>query len=486
MKFGNLQLLVLIFLLSPLVLWCQGQRTPQTAVEPTAPAQPLSPQDNGQTDSNVIPAPVAGTVLDTNGRNPVQQDQYTGQLSGGRTLGVGGARDLLDLSLFVGQYGEKGVTLSSASAIVGSTNVGGMLNLNRSWSNYRTSVFYSGGYSLTDGQAITNPGSFGVLSVNQEMSFGRWALIFSDAFSASPQATFGGELTGGPGNLQQFTPETGSATGTLNSTLVPGQVILTGQALRINNITLGELDYELSHRSAVTFSGSYGLLHFFSPGYVDSQQVLAQTGYNYALSARNTIAFTASYGRFDFSGNNVRTDFETLNMAFGRRVTGRLAFQLAGGPQRLQSYRVTPSVRPKLTWNLNATLNYVRLGTTYSLAYAHGVTAGSGVLSGANSDTFTVMLGRNLLRRWSTGANAGYSTSTSIVSVGTTGNFKGWYGGANAARELGRHYSVGLNYGLQRQYQNGAVCLVANCGSSHLLQTFGINFSWQMTPVRIN
>ena len=72
--------------------------------------------------------------------------------------------------------------------------------------------------------------------------------------------------------------------------------------MRYRNSVLGQAEYSFSRRSAFTFSGSYGLLHFPNAGYVSSHMLNAQAGYDYLLDPRNSIAILASYGKIDYTG----------------------------------------------------------------------------------------------------------------------------------------------------------------------------------------
>ena len=164
---------------------------------------------------------------------------------------------------------------------------------------------------------------------------------------ASPGAAFTGQGMGGPGLASQFSSMLGTSLNSFGQQFQPSETINTGAAMRYRNSVLGQAEYSFSRRSAFTFSGSYGLLHFTGTGYFNSTMVNAQAGYDYLLDPSNSIAILASYGKIDYTGTGISsTGTSTIGtgnsvqdyvgaLAYGRKITGRLAFQVAAGPQEI-------------------------------------------------------------------------------------------------------------------------------------------------------
>src|SRR5262249_17915328 len=151
--------------------------------------------------------------------------------------------------------------------------------------------------------------------------------VLRDDLSVSPESSFGGLFTGVPGSLESpILPG-------LDPSIPPSETILTGRTNRINNTTLAEIDYSLSRRSSLTFSGSYGLLHFQEPGFLGRRTVNGRMGYNYALSAKNSLGFIYDFTETHFTGTIQAVTSHSTQLAFGRKVTGRLAFELSAGPE---------------------------------------------------------------------------------------------------------------------------------------------------------
>ncbi len=268
-----------------------------------------------------------------------------------------------------------------------------------------------------------------------------------DNFLYSWQAGFGGAFTGGPALETQNSP-----IAALQPSLNPVGTILTGFARQVNNSTSGEADYSLSHRTTVTISGSYALLDFVTPGYLNSHSIDARAGYNYSLSSKNTVAVLLQYDRTSFGGSGTLFDSDLLQPSFGRRITGRLAFQVAAGPE-LTVFRTSGAPdRRQLSWSVSTSLTHQTARTGYSISYFRGVSPGSGVFFGSEANTLTASANHLITRSWSASVNGGYAVNNALVSVGIFAqNFKDWFAGANLSRQIGRHVHFALTYQYQQQ-----------------------------------
>ena len=191
------------------------------------------------------------------------------------------------------------------------------------------------------------------------------------------------------------------------------ETINTSQAMRYRNSILGQAEYSFSRRSAFTFSGSYGLLHFTGTGYFNSTMVDGQAGYDYLLDPSNSIAILASYGRIDYTGTGISsTGTSTIGtgnsvqdyvgaLAYGRKITGRLAFQVAAGPQEILFTGAGGVGNFHLLFaSVNSALTYERRRSGLSFSYGRGLTGGSGVFLGATSNTFSGSAHYQFTRFW--------------------------------------------------------------------------------------
>jgi hypothetical protein len=453
------------------------------------PIPPISSTNSGANHGfGKAPVPVARGVFapdDAQPYDPAQVEPDTNTLSGAEVFGVGSlqhSRDLFDPSIIVSSLGQSGTTdTTGQTGLHAITLVGGGLNFNHVWSRYHFATTYTGGETLYYG--FQRSSMYHNLAVSQDVEWQRWHLHLRDNFAASPGAAFTGSGMGGPGLIGQFSSTLANSLNTVGQRFQPSETIQTGQAMRIMNAVVGEAEYSFSRRSAFTFSGSYGLLHFTDVGYIDSHMLNAQAGYDYVLNPKNSIAVLASYGKIDYTGASTSTVDYLADLAFGRKITGRLAFQAAAGPEQI---RVTGAGNGNFqlwTWSANTALTYERRRSGISVAFVRGLTGGSGVFFGARSNTLNGSLHHQFTRFWSASVNGGYAFNTSLAPTGApTSGFNTWLLGANVGRQLGRHAQVGFNYGLVKQ-DNPAVCPVASCGVAGFQQTFGMTVNWHLLPV---
>ena len=269
----------------------------------------------------------------------------------------------------------------------------------------------------------------------------------------------------------------------LGQGFAPTETIQTGLAMRYMNTVLGEAEYSFSRRSAFTFSGSYGILDFPGAGYISSDDINAQAGYDYLLDPKDSIAIMANYGKIDYTGSPISTVDYGAAFSFGRKITGRLAFQAGGGPELIRDTGTAGGNFQNWTWSVNSALTYQFRRSGFSLAFMRGLTNGSGVLYGATSYTVSGSLHHQFTRFWSGSVNGGYAFNRSLAPVGTpTVSFNTWFIGANIGRQLGRHASISFNYGLLKQY-NAVVCPVTSCGGTGFQQTGGMTVNWHLRSV---
>jgi len=448
------------------------------ANSPDAPLQPLDPDISG---SSSLPATFNG--LSPSSPTPEESTQPqpdTHVLSSGETLGLGTLRGLtriFDPALQFSQSAQTGIVAGRSLAV---SELGGSLGLAKNWRHYRLAVAYNGA------ETIYQPSYNGIhslpyqhLGISQEITMSRWTLRLHDDMQYSWAAGFGGFFTGGPSQTGQ--------NGILNSiqpSLLPSETIQTGLARQVSNAILGEADYSFSRRTTLTFVGSYNLLHFFVPGYIDSQDVHQRIGYNYALSAKNNIALSYDHDRLNFTGTSSRVQTDLVQLAFGRKITGRLAFQLAAGPELIHLYNFGSSSRRQVSWSAFNAVTYNLGHSEYSLSYSHAVTAGSGVFVGSQTDSFTAGARRNFTRFWSASLNGGYANNRDVVPVAVLASrFENWFTGATLNRQIGRQVGFGLNYRLQWQSTGNGSCPVLRCGlAASWLHQFGVTLQWHPFP----
>ncbi len=453
----------------------RAQQSPNPPPNDSAPVQPLAPLANGGNNS------ITGAVRDQGQQDAqpeasAQEQPDTHVLSSAETAGLGSLRRLnriFDPALQFSELGETGVV---AGQIVSVSSLGGSLDVAHRWRRYSLTLSYHGGDS------IYQPSSYGVSNlpyheggISQEISLGRWRLRLRDDAQYSQGSGFGSLFAGGPVQVGQ-----NSYLASIQPSLSSGGTIQTGLARQLSNTAVAEIDYAPTRRTTLTLVGSYGLLHFLDPGYLNSQTITGSAGYNYALSAKNDIA--VSYGRnlITFVGSSSRLQSDLVQVAFGRKVTGRLAFQVSAGPQLIHFDYLGAVNKPQLSWSASSSLTYQRRRTGYSLAYFRGVNAGSGVFFGSESQTVTATAKHEFTRIWSASVNGGYAVNKALASVANfASQFDNWFAGVGLNRPLGRQFHMGLSYAFEQQTSGGgAGCPVSSCGLPGSFSQFGITLQW--------
>jgi hypothetical protein len=476
--------------------FAQDQKQEQPSpLDPNAPLQPLySTPAPGSGYSGRAPVGAARGVsspYDPQQYDPSQVVPDQNTLAGAAPFTLGSLqhnRNIFDPSVSFTQLGQTYPLADGKSVVADVSLVSASLNFDRTWSEYHFSALYNGGESFNYGYGAQAAGiaphyQFHSLIFSQEADWARWHVQLRDNFNVSPGATFTGQGMGGPGLAAQFSSLLGASLTNLSQSFVPSETINTANALRYMNSVLGQVEYSFSRRSAVTFSGSYGLLNFTVPGFFNSTMVDGQAGYDYLLDPRNSIAVLGSYGKISYTGTqNTTTDYVGA-FAYGRKITGRLAFQAAVGPQEIQSAGGPLGNFHILFVSANSALRYERRRSGLSFTFLRGLTEGSGIFQGATSDTFATNAHYQLTRNWSGAVSAGYALNNALAPTGSkAAQFDNWFVGANIARRVGPHAQFSFNYGAQDQV-NPSFCTLATCGLSGLQQSVGLSVNWHLRPV---
>jgi len=425
-------------------------------------------------------------VSSANDPQPYDPSQVTpdaNTLAGAQLFGVGSlehSHNVFDPSFSVSELGQTFPGASGQTYLSSATLVGGGLNFNRVWDRYRMTAIYSGGETFNRGYFNLNS-PFHNLTFIQEIDWARWHLLLRDDFIASPGAAFTGSGMGGPGIIAQVASTLESSLNSIGQGFVPSETIQTGNATRYRNAVLGQAEYSFSRRSAFTVAASYGLLQFTAGSFISSRMLNAQAGYDYMLDSADSIALLASYGKIDYAGTSTSTTNYLGALAYGRRITGRWAFQVAGGPEQIRTSSASGGFQ---LWyaSVSSALTYERRRNGYSLSFMRGLDAGSGVFQGAKSNIFTLTAHRQFTRHWTGSVTGGYAINSSIAPAGVaSARFDNWFVGGSFGRQLGLHALIAFNYGVQKQ-NSSAACPVTGCGVNGLQQSFGMTVNWHLRP----
>jgi len=363
----------------------------------------------------------------------------------------------------------------------------GSVALQRQTATSQLMLTYSGG-GLASGQNSDVANSMiHKFDAAQTFRWQRWSLLLSDSLSYSPESPFGfGGLTtlGSPSQ----TGTLGGGSLNLQPGVGPVQNIYTLRGARLENTFAPEVDYQLSPRSTITLSGSYGLLHFRENGFLDTRQGTFMGGYSYLLSPRDSVGFQYQFTDFRYPGLGQVVDMHSFHLAYGRRVTGRMGFTVAAGPQVVLLQVPGSPNASHLQWSASAGLNYELGHTSLNAGYLHSLSGGSGVFAGSNTDQVTLSAARPLSRNLFGAITGGYARNASLQSVfaGTTNQTIGaWFAGAGISRNLGRTMQARLSYDFRQQNSTQGACVGTVCSPVLVRHTISLTFGWRPRPIAI-
>jgi hypothetical protein len=349
-------------------------------------------------------------------------------------------------------------------------------------------VSYLGGGMFSNGGTAQN-GIIQELHFKDKFSFRRSTFSVFEQLGYLPESSFGFAGLVGAG----IPGEGGTGLGT---GFTAGQSILTPRGQNLTNSTALEWDTRLSPRTTLTFVGGYALYHYFQNGLSNSGDATFQAGYNYQLTRKDTIAVSYLFSAFRYSNAGQSINSNTILASYGRRITGRLAFQIAAGPQFTSSTSpITGSVSPSGSTSTSASTVNVALNTSLQLqlrrallsaSYSRGVTGGSGVLAGAETNVVSGSVSGQVTRKVQAMWNAGYSRNDGFT-VGSTSEgqlYNYWFTGVNVSRAFGRSLDMFMNYEFQYQDNstNGCVGTACSTGVTRNQVAFGMNLHKQPIP----
>ena len=340
--------------------------------------------------------------------------------------------------------------------------IAGNVSLVQAWRHSQLSVNYTGGGFFSTASSQGNgSGYFHQFGLTQAFTWRRWELVLLDQFSYLPEAAFGfGAGTG------INAPGIGGSLGTvlpgLQSNYQPSQSIFSSVGTRYSNSVTAQAGYAISRRSSINVAASFGILRFVENGNIGTDDVIFNAGYNYSLSKKDTIGVLYRFTADRYPGNPQAVNDQVVQAAYGRKITGRLALRLFGGPD-VTNFRIPiGTATHQVGFAGGATLNYA-LGSnqnTLSLSYNHGVSNGSGVQIGSSSDLVESLLTRRLSQHWIGNFNFGYARNSSLGNSDGVQNsqaLNSYYIGGNLDRLLGRSSKLSLGYTVQIQTSNQAV-----------------------------
>ena len=414
------------------------------------------------------------------------------------------ARSFLAPTLSVAEFADTNAanTLGGKRSWTGVSHIQGSLSLLRLWSRYQTEANYVGGATIFDRSlSVTQVHR---LYLDQRFLWRTGLLHVRDTATYLPEGSFGFGGFGGNGGGAGMGGSGGGGGGIFGSGgsggggEFPGFGGSTfggvGNIPRLTNTAIVDVQQQLNPRSALTFAGGYGILHFTNaaPTLIDSRQISGQVGYNYSVSRRSTLATMYGYRSFSFpdqTGGMFQT--HVIHLLYGYQLSGRFSLLLSGGPQLIRFSNPVNGSNQRISGSGRATLRYQFERASLSLNYDHFTSSGSGFFSGAETDYVRLNGSRQMSRLWTLFADVGYSHNRRLQQslLGTDArSFNSGYGGVRVSRILGRTVSAYAFYRFNELAFSNSVCVAdaATCGRVSNRNIAGLGLEWHPRPMRLD
>ena len=452
---------------SPNVPAPETGETPPTALQPNLPILPEGVTKFEEPEANT---PVADTR----------------PLSGAQELSVGtrrrGPRKYVLPSFSITEsYDSNTLPVTGVAGSGVATVLGGGLELHRVAGINSFSASYEGGGTIYNKQGgVAN--SYHRLGLQEGLTFRRITLLLGDEVSYLPESQIG---------YGHYVADINQSLLDLRPGINPSQTILTGRNSRISNTVLGEMSLRIDRSSSLTATGAYGLLRFLDGSSLqDGTQIVSSLGYDRKLNVRDSVAVTYNVSQFLYDALPVQIRSQSVQGSYGRRVTGRLAVRVSGGPQFLTFENQPGSSGVPVSFAGSATAQYHLRTSDLGVSYSRSATGGSGVLTAAQSDTVAASYSRRLLRTLTFGMNFAYAHNTGLaqtsgVSAGVVPRFQTVAGRVSVGHDLGRTMSMLFSYDVQNQTTQNIACSGLTCGLG-IRHVFGVGFNWHAQPIRID
>ena len=382
-----------------------------------------------------------------------------------------------------GTIQSKGYNQTQNSGWLMNNYILGNLSVLKAWRTSQFALDYSAGGFISSDSSQGN-GYSQQLVLSQTFHWNRWLIQLNDQFSYLPQTSFG--FGGGTG---LGTPGVGGSVGPvipgIGNNNVPNQSIYTAVGPRYSNAGVVQLTYTTSPRGSITMSGSYGLLDFVQSGNVNSDFTSGTIGYNYTLTHKDSFGAFYRFSAYHYSGQPQANGDHAFNFAYSRKVTGTLALQLYAGPDFTTSRISTNGNSLIYGVNVGSSLMYAARNGGMSLAYSHGVSGGSGVLTGTTADQLNFAANRKLSRMWTGQFNLGFAHNSALnTGIQTTSqSFNTWIVGGGVSRPAGRNATFAIAYNSDITNYGQAGCVGTACSFTQTYNYVTLNFQWHTRPL---
>jgi hypothetical protein len=411
-----------------------------------------------------IDSPVFGQALPAAEAAPVSTGFSKPTTSGTLNYAISGSE-----SIYWGYYGNSGS--------VASTNVTGDLAYLSNSKLYPFSAVFSGGHSW--GTSSIPSYSFLNLGLSQVVNVGRWDMLISDSVSYLPGTpTTGLSGVAGVGDLGVNPVQVGPSS---------GQGVLTNYSSRVGNTVSGNVQRQITGKTAISGSGNYSVIRFLddtgntSNSGLDWASEGGGASISHQIDARNSVGGNYLYSSYTYRGVTfgvAASSFssQTGSLQYSHRFTRKLSVTLIGGPQWTSVD--TPGSSPLLSAYANASGDYEGRLSRASLTYSRGTNSGNGVIGGAQADSVGFNASRTFAVVWNAAVSTSYTRTSSLP--GQTNSqylFNTTVGSVQISRAIVRSLSAYASYTAENQSNSSSAVAVDVFSGLTQVVGFGLTFS---------
>jgi hypothetical protein len=325
------------------------------------------------------------------------------------------------------------------------------------------SMVYSGGYIGAQPNAPTHVVSS--LALSQVVPAGRFHFTIADSLNYSPENPVTG-LSGVPG--------LGDANGAPLPGSTTGEQIQTVQTTILSNRISGTTGFQLTARSSIFATAAQSVTRYLNvPGgsTSDSDGYSLSTGLSYQFDPYTTLGSNYVYSISNYLAGGLTEHSQSLSINATRRLTPYLSATFSAGPQFS-----SPSDGPSMvSYTLSGSLLYHNSFLNASVVDSRGVTDASGLLPGAESNSISGRVDRQLGAVAHASASVVYSTFSSVQAGAD--NTQSLVVSAQVNRQIVSRLSAYVSYTAQRQLNQGAsISPLALNGTTQTI-AFGVSYS---------
>lgn len=417
-----------------------------------------------KTDTESSHIPIVGFLSDT--LAPTLQQELTSTFA---------------VSESTGNENGSGLTSQTSTA----TSVTGTLGLFHQWD--RSSVFleYAGGDTFAT-QGTISDSQFHRLSATESLRLGRWNISIGEQFGYLPQSTFGFDASHVIGN---------SSDGSGSTPLQGVDAFLPKNVIERTIGTTTSAQYVLGPTSSLSFTGAFSDLEFSGPtsglAFTRLESTAVGAEYDKSLDASDSVGLDYTYGQGRAIGTGSLLTSHSVLASYTRKIGQHLSVHGAAGPQFASLNFGGMQQNLGLSASVQASASFELRRATWSACYSQATSASSAYFLSSHSRSLCGALSYTLTQKMQASVSGGHAWNTqdallnSTAFVSSAQDFGSTFLSVGLERAFNRMLSGYVNYTLQIQDSNTALCVSGSCASVPTLHAAVIGLRFHIRPLAL-